>query len=36
MLSPGGQLDVLRVVVRAQVQHGVDELDPLYLQYVHI
>lgn len=33
---PGGQLDVLGVVVGAEVEDGVDELDPLHLQHFHI
>lgn len=34
--SPGRQLDVLRVVVGAQVEHGVQQLDPLHPQHFHI
>lgn len=33
---PRGQLDVLRMVVGAQVQYRIYQLDPLHLQNFHI
>lgn len=33
---PRGQLDILRMVVGAQVQNRIYQLDPLYLQNFHI
>ena len=36
LVLPCRELDVLRVVVGAQVQDGIDQLDPLHLQHFHI
>lgn len=33
---PGGELDVLGVVVGAEVQDRINQLDPLHLQHFHI
>lgn len=33
---PWRELDVIRVVVGAQVQNSIEELDPLHLQHFHI